>query len=440
MNVIGVIGSGTSVDNIMKVSQEHIHNTKRNIRLVPLPYEDVSEVGDIIQENNSINGWFFSGLIPYVAGKKYLSTGENYVFGNPTESGVYRLLIKAMLEHKMKDLKLSVDMVDYDNFFINELLHGLEFEGIQLYFKKFSGELNYEGIMDHHVKLWNENKVNGVITVSNVVYKRLKEKSIPVYRVTLTKMEILHSLEILIEKVKGSYFKNNQIGVEIIRILNFDDVVDNTKTRYHLQHIEIKIKQILLDFCDHIDGALIENGNGYYQIFSSRRSIFRQVKGLYEVIEHLAMELGLKVNVGIGLGEAAFDAEINARKALHQSVQSGVGIVVLIEENGLVSEFIGQENELNYLNRDYDLDLIEKLSEANISINTYNRVKALTNRMEWTGFTNAKLSNYLSMSLRNAQKITQKLLNIGLIEEQGVEKVVGKGRPTKIYAFVDKDK
>lgn len=97
------------------------------------------------------------------------------------------------------------------------------------------------------ISLWKEGKTQGAFTTLFSVEQALREAGIPVYRVLMTKMEIRQAMKIVIEKAKSSYFKHTQIGVEIIELEQFDKIPERAKTRFHLQHLELKIRRFC--FC-----------------------------------------------------------------------------------------------------------------------------------------------------------------------------------------------
>ncbi|CAH0297141.1 hypothetical protein SRABI96_04466 [Peribacillus sp. Bi96] len=427
---IGVVGPLASLKKIRDVTNEFEHE----IDFIDFPYEDAREVTDIIKNHQStVNGWFFSGPVPYRIAKGMLDSEANFTYCPPVGSSLYRCLLQMSADQKHFFDKLSIDMIRLEDFFLHESLQELGISTEHIYIKTFDEQYDYQEIVQFHLQLWKEGEIHGVLTVLQSVYEALKKENVAVYKINMTKMEIRQAVKILIEKAKSTYFKDSQIGVEIIEIDQFDQFVDEVNIRYHLQHLELKIKQTLLSFCEKLDGSLIENGNGRYQIFSSRKAIEREIGSLQSTVQLLALDMGVSVAVGIGFGETAASAEINARKAIrHSKKQESSGIVV-IQEDGLMIESVGQEEQLAYTSRSNDKELLDKLNQANISVKTYKKIEALIDRMGWDGFTSSDLASHLSMSVRNAQRIMSSLSECGLVEYKGEELQSPRGRPRKIY-------
>ncbi|MBT2604021.1 hypothetical protein J7E55_13520 [Bacillus sp. ISL-53] len=430
MYKIGVVGPLSSIKKIRDVTNEFEHE----IDFIDFPYEDAHEVTDIIKNHQStVNGWFFSGPVPYRIAKGMLDSEANIAYCPPVGSSLYRCLLQMSADQKHFFDKLSIDMIRLEDFFLHESLQELGISTEHIYVKTFDEQYDYQEIVQFHLQLWREGEVHGVLTVLQSVYEALKKENVPVYKINMTKMEIRQAVKILIEKAKSTYFKDSQIGVEIIEIDQFDQFVDEVNIRYHLQHLELKIKQTLLTFCEKLDGSLIENGNGRYQIFSSRKAIEREIGSLQSTVQQLALEMDVSVAVGIGFGETAASAEINARKAIRHSKKKESSGIVVIQEDGVMIESVGQEEQLAYTFRSNDKELLDKLNQANISVKTYKKIEALIDRMGWDGFTSSDLASHLSMTVRNAQRIISGLSESGLVEYKGEELQSPRGRPRKIY-------
>lgn len=431
MHRIGVIGPPESIERILDVANEYEHE----IKFIPFPYQESREAKNIVTEHqHQVNGWFFSGPVPYIMAKDVLGSNANYVYSPNTGSSLYRCLLQMMHDHQKHTLdEISIDMIETEN--IHESLNEMGISIGKLYIKSFDEEYNSQELVQYHVQLWKEGKTKVALTCLNSVYHALINEGVPAYRILITKMEIRQALEIIIEKVKGSYFKDTQIGVEIIEFDQYDQIAEKAQTRVQLQQLELKIKQTLLHLCEKLDGSFMEIGDGRYQIFSSRGAIIREIDILYSTVRQLTLDTEVPVAVGIGFGETAASAEMNAYKAVQYSKEKSDHGISIIQEDGTIIESIGQDEELTFAYRSHDKSLLEKLNQANLSIKTYSKIEALIHRMGWEGFTTADLASHLSMTKRNAQRIVASLCEFGLAEYEG-EESQSRGRPSKIYRLL----
>lgn len=427
---IGVVGPPPSVERILAVANEFEHE----IEFVPITYGDAKEVSGIVQErNHEFDGWFFSGPIPFTIAKNVLSPEANMVYCPPTGSNLYRSFIQMSIDRDEAVKRVSIDMIESEGQFLQEQLSELQIPEEDTHVMTYDEHYDAQAVAQFHLKVWREGKTQGAFTTLMTVEELLREAGVPVYRIYMTKMEIRQAMKMVIERARSSYFKDTQIGVEIIELEQFDTIVEKSTARFHLQHLELKIRQLLLLLCEKLDGSLMANGNGRYQIFSSRGAIEREIDMLRATLQQLSLEADVPVAVGIGFGETAFSAESNARKAgQHAKNRDGYGIVI-VQENGVIVEAAGEPEQIAYAYRSNDKELLDKLNKANVSIKTYNKLQALVQRMGWSTFTTSDIATYLSMTVRNAQRIIGSLCEYGLAEYKGEELQAVRGRPKKIY-------
>jgi len=432
MYKIGVVGPPPSVERILEVAGEFEHE----IEFVPIPYEDAKSVSGIVAERNwEFNGWFFSGPIPYTIAKNVLSPEANIVYCPPTGANLYRCFIRMSIDHGEVVKSVSVDMIDSVQKYLHESLHELDIPLEDHHVLTYDENYDAQKITQYHLDLWKAGKTQGAFTTLSSVERALKAEGIPVYRVLMTKMEIKQVMEIVIEKAKSSYFKDTQIGVEIIELEEMDKIAERSKTRFHLQHLELKIRQTLLLLCEKLDGSLLANGNGRYQIFSTRGAIQREIEMLRHTVRQLSLDADVPVAVGVGFGETAFSAENNARKAIQHAKERPEFGIVIVQDDGVILESVGEADQLSYSYRSNDKELLEKLNKANVSIKTYNKIEALVQRMGWSAFTTTDIAEYLSMTVRNAQRIMGSLCEYDLAELIGEEQQGVRGRPKKMYTL-----
>ncbi|MEH7612946.1 hypothetical protein, partial [Gottfriedia acidiceleris] len=296
-------------------------------------------------------------------------------------------------------------------------------------------DINLEEILQYHLELWDANKTEGVLTNFPSIFLELKKREVPVEWISTSRVEIQQTLKLLTEKVKGLYFKDSQIGVELVEIENFEGIIKKAKSPYHLQHIELRIKDVLLTLCEQLNGSLIEKGYGKYLIYSSRGAIEREINMLENTMEQLSLEADSKVSVGIGYGETVFSAEKNAIESIQQSKETNNRKIIIVQENGEIIESVGSKEEITYAYRTDDQELLQKLKLGNISVKTFHKIENLIKRMGWNDFTTKNLAEQLNMTERNARRIVADLCEVELLECIGEESLSFRGRPSKIYRF-----
>lgn len=432
MYKIGLVGLKTSIEQILDLAEEYKHE----LEFISFPYVNTEEVEEIVKEHDSnVHAWLFSGPLPYEIANKTLGTDKIMVHVPATESGFYKSFLEMIYEQGKIIEHLSIDTMSSNNI-SEEALSQLNIKTKKIYTKVFETDVYTDELVHFHLDLWNMGKTEGAFSCFPSVCEALREYGIPAYRMSMSKMEVRQTLRILSEKVKTSYFKGTQIGVEIIEVEYFNKVAEEMKTPYHLQYLELRLKEMLIQLGEKINGSFSEKGNGRYMIFSSRGAIEREIITLEDTIQKLAFEADTPVTVGIGFGETAYSAEINAFRAIQHSKEMKKREIVIIQDDGKIIESPGKKKELQYDTRSHNKPLIEKLKNGNISVKTYKKISALVQRMGWSEFTTKDLATHLEMTERNVRRIVADMCEVDLAQCIGEEANATRGRPSKIYRLL----
>lgn len=322
---IGVVGPQQSVERIIRLGREF----RKDMQFLPYPYAMFPETREIVREHDhQVDVWLFSGKLAYLIATGELGTEENLVHIQHTEASLYKCLL--MMANEQGRLLERVSIDDLAGTQLDDALQQLGIDRQDVYVTYYDVETNPEDLLMFHLKLWNEGKTDGAITCFEEVYRRLKEAGVPAYWYTPSRLEILQTFRIVAEKVRTFYFKDTQNGMEILEIEQFDRIAEKAKSPYHLQYLELRLKELLLRLCERLDGSLLEKGNGRYIIFSSRGAIVREIAMLRDTVHQLSLETESMVAVGIGFGETVFSAEVNARRAIQQSKEKPQRGIVIV--------------------------------------------------------------------------------------------------------------
>ena len=430
---IGIIGPTRSVERILAIAQTFEHA----IEFVPFPFEDERDIIEILQENReATNGWLFSGSVTYFIAKEYLPTDDNIAYCEPMGAGFYINLLQMAVSTNALP-RFSVDMfeslMDIERF-IQET--GINWQDVHI--RYYRAQYGPEEIIQFHLQLWRQGKIDGAITALRSVYHALQTHGVPVYQFTLTEQEIYQSLKIIIEKVKASYFKTTQVGLVLLEIGRYDEIIEKAKTPYVLQALELKLKELLLPLCENLDGYLLDKGTGVYEIFSSRGAVEREIPMLRNTVQQLFAAVDCKVPVaaGIGYGATVFAAGRNAHCAIRNAREKQSNEIIIVQDNGVIVEAGNEETQVSYSYYSHDQELLDKLHTAAVSVRIYQKIAATVRRMGWDTFTAIQLARQLSVTEQNIRRIMTGLCTAGLAAHAGEEIAASRGRPGKLYRLV----
>lgn len=427
MYKVGVVGPSQSVNRILTLARE----IEQELEFVPYIYKKTSEVKDFVSNPESpVDYWLFSGYIPYKIAVNTVGKNETFLYIDSGELDIYKGIVTLSNESRKLPERISIDMIaSYCPYELSQLEGTME----KVYIKRFDVEVETEELFKFHYELWEQNKIEAVLTCYPTVYEDLQEAGIPAFWLSPTRNEVFHTIRMFFEKIKTSYYKDTQISVEMIEILDYDTIKEKMRESYQLDYLELHLKKTLIQLCERLDGSLFEQGNGRYAIFSTRGAVEREIGTLKEKVNYLSVEAGSGIAVGIGFGQTVFTAETNAYRAIRESKRKEKQDIVIIQEDGAMIDAVGAEEELAYDYRTDDKEFLAKLKEGKVSIKTYKRIESLIRKMDWTNFTTKDLAIHLKMSERNAQRIVSNLDKVSLIEYVGEESHYARGRPVKVY-------
>lgn len=427
---IGVVGPSLSVHRILEMARE----MEQGMDFIPYIYKETSEVETIVLSNDwQVDFWLFSGYIPYMMAKKILPSDENLVYIFSTESSIYQGLMELSYSQGELLKQISMDMVEPAHNVEGEGLDQLKITMKDVYVKTFNATIDPDALFQFHYDLWKQKKTEGALTCYPTVHQALIQAGVPAYWMSPTRIEIFQTIRIFFEKIKTSYYKETQIGVVMIEVIDMDYVKEKMTRPYQIHYLELRLKELLIQMCENLGGSLFEKGSGRYTIFSSRGVIEREIQSIQGKMDSLSMEANTPVAAGIGLGQTLYLAEMNAYRALRQSKEKEEEKITIIQEDGTIVESVGREEELTYSYRTDDKEFLEKLNKGSISVKTYKKIEALVRKKHWNGFTTKDLAVNLQMSERYAQKIMADLCKVDLAEYIGEESPHSRGRPIKIY-------
>ncbi|MFJ7972438.1 hypothetical protein [Psychrobacillus sp. NPDC096389] len=431
MYKVGIVGPARSVERIL----HHAKVFEANLFFVGYPYNIVNETTVILEKHHSdVDFWLFSGYMPYKIAqqsKRFSKDRMEYIF--ITGDMFYRGVLEISHEIGRLAKNVSIDTLHApEESFFDEIID-LDKILDHVYIKRFMAKTSIAEIIEYHMALWKDQKIDSVITVYPTVEEKLKEIGIPVCLVSPNSQAIYHTLQLFSEKIQTFYYKETQTTALIVQIKNFDFIKVANQNGYGIHFLQLVMKKIVLQICEKIDGYLIEESNGRFVIFSSRGIVERNINAIYKMIERLSVETEQPVVVGIGHASTVYYAENYAYHAMQHLMENGTQGIVVMQEDGAMTEIVQGSSQISYTSRVRDKKLIEQLQDTSISGKMFAKIEAIINELKVEAFSAKILAKELNMTERNAQRIISELTKVELIEYCGEESRNSRGRPAKLY-------
>lgn len=405
-------------------------------------YSDSREIVDLFNKHReSADAFLIGGPLAYdylmerMAGSPSLA-GISVSFIPYDETAIFRALFEMARDQPdidLESMRISIDHPAGEH--IRECVEEINLSVANTYAKECLSAEDVADLTSFHVDLWQKQQVTAALTSVHFVYERLREWSVPVYRIHPSKSAIRTALTALNDRLKEKRVLDQQIALVAIR---FTDATKNGETvgaRRFVDRRRLQIEKRLRDLAEKFSGVMQWATPIEANILTTRRHVEREAfsKESVQIISDLRQDFGIGLAVVIGVADAANEALALARNVLeHREFQLG-GDVWLIDDDGVIQHSFDTDSSLRYESSSNNLDLVEKAELAKIGIASVNRVLSFVESIHTGHFTARQLADWMNITPRSARRIIGRLEKVGILERSGARQSVGRGRPTRLF-------
>ena len=425
VGIIGPLDSGLKIQSNLKKIDSSLE-TKLYIR------EKAIEALEVIEEcEKECDAIMFTGCGVYEAIKNKHDIKLPNVFVSKGGTSI----IKAFWEIKDLGMKLdrfSIDVVE--NEILEDLLNEIEINPTEVYYIPFSGEKDETEYIESHIRLFEDKKVDTILTSFCAVYSELKRRGYPVFHLQPTIPQIRVSYEKLKTETALNRAQLSQIAVEILRFIDDKD----TKENYYSNMIKkSEADKIIVDYVRNIQGSLFSFGRNEYVVFAHKGAVDHDLnyKQLFKLQKDIK-SIGFALNVGIGIGITAYQAETNAYKALNKHIDSKEFDIFSVDENDNIKGPLGSADILNYPLVSSDENIIDISEKTGLSCESISKLMAISETRKSKIYDTKELANYLDISERSARRILNKIISSDLGRIYAKETSSGGGRPKNLVEIL----
>lgn len=423
---IGIIAAHHSIEIIKQI--ETLLQDQCELTLIP--YRQIKEIKPLYEQHHLFyDGILFSGtLANNILRQEITELPTPTFYLEITEGDFYKHLFA--IRSRNKDL-------DFSRVFIDFLHEDPNSMGLQDVLGEdetpYSIELDYsediyEKTFQHHLTLWQQGKIDLSITRLSNIINRLNDAGIPNSFIFPSQASILEQIQQMINELQISNLQENQWAIGIITIENEDNQSD-------LDFKQILLHKALLEFNKNTNAlSIIQKQHANFEIITSHAELKNLTADFTHcaVIEYLHETLPFQVNIGWGVGTTLYQTKKAAQTANKEASANSIPCAYVITDNQDIIGPLGNETCIHYTNT-IDPE-VEQLSEAlEISSLHIQKIIAVISKMRTNELTAEDLAHHLGHTMRQANRILNKL------EEKGVAKISFRkqeklrGRPKKVY-------
>ena len=428
MNIhLGIVGPNDSIDHIRKIAEKYTE-----LKVTAFTYNELNDVREILTENKaSVDQWLFSGQAPYS-----FAISEGLI---STEEGTYPILHGTSLLGKLLEAQfcfdtrlkeISLDTVEEKE--IETLRENFSLKGLKVNVNPFHypGYITAQQLIDYHQKNYDEGS-EVIFTCIQSVHQHFLKLNIPCFRIIPTELSIQQKLDNLIERAQANWYKKSQLAIVGVKLLTSEETVGANFSSYDLKLRELELKRLLLNYAEQIQGSLVQIGDHYFFIYTTRGEIESHPLPL-PLLEEIELHTKIPIFFVVGYGLTALDAEAHVRLGF-QNGRRSENTILIVNEEKQVTEVSEQEEAVSYDQSFVSCQLKAMLNDVKTNPATISKILSMANHYKKDTISSKDITWWLQSSERNARRIIQEMERVGIITVTGEEQVGQRGRPRKIY-------
>ncbi len=433
---LAIVGHKESIKEITGI----IHHKFNNIDVTQIEFNNDDDLPSVLVKLSRImahtDGILYTRYDPFrlVTARLEHSVPSRYV--DVDASTLVFGLFSALYHQNIDIMRISIDSLDYAAVKSAYTSVGIPFDKVSL--QHVNTDLNAEHFVKRvaaeHLHNYNSGLCN--VCVSNIrsVVAFLHARNVPAILLSPTEDAYVYEIRRLMLSARIRQQDESKTVVIAAALLTKDNIFTYTKTPLQTTLERNKATEQLAVFAQAVDGALLCVGTNEHYIVCDSMALESVTVGLtkLEFLAWIARNTMFFACVGIGYGDTAKTAQINAQSALARTVNEGGNRAYVVYSSGNIVGPIEPNEAIDTSGKIFETRLIEISDKTGLSINTVYRIDALISQMNTRNFTAVDLSTELGVSIRTANRIINQLETAGFVSEVSRHVVSSRGRPTRV--------
>jgi hypothetical protein len=287
-------------------------------RLVAAAYRTEQEAGDkVLRLGPGIDAWLFASQAPYSYARR-----AGVLHGPATcvplsGSALYAALLRASLDGGYDLSRFSVDTLTRSE--VDDAFADLGMTSSNVHVRDDPG--GAATLAAFHERLWRRRQTTVAFTCLESVAQRLTALEIPVMVVQPTRSAIGCALRTATLLAAQRRLEDSQLAVAVVEVPSLRETSRRTASRQSGEELRLTVHRMLVQEAQRIRATVSPAGEYCFLVTATRGSLSAATDGFRvpPFTERARSELGIAVEVGVGLGQTAQDAETHARAALARS-------------------------------------------------------------------------------------------------------------------------
>ncbi len=291
---------------------------------------------------------------------------------------------------------------------------------------------DYRHITGFAKDLWDDHKIDLILTRSINNLKRFEELNIPVVGVFPSEEMIRKSIRTALNELRLNTIQEKE-ELNILIRLPFSEEIEQEEQEYR----EATVYKLLTDYrkSKHLHFS-INQGFNQFEIHAQVSSDIDNVDFLRPALLDFRKKLNFPFRIGAGIGSSQERSRYFSEHALLEANRYGRNDAFFVGEEGVVTGPLSADTKLiyNYSNeKALEFARVQGINETNIL-----KLISMFQQDDQQLLNSQNISKLLGITTRSASRILSKLLELGIVylaASEEIEKVSHQGRPTHYFHF-----
>lgn len=309
---IGVVGSHDLVERVMLMGHSA---APVPCRLVAAAYRDEQEAADkVTRLGPGVDACLFASPVPFELARRagVLTMPATHVqLGG---AALVAAIARAALDDRIDPRRVSIDVVCRSE--IDEAYVDLNLPSSEVHSREDTGSVNT--IAAFHERLMRQGSTTGALTCVQGVADRLSAAGVPTVPVRPTAAAVRNALHTAALLGTRHRLEESQLTVVLVEVPTLREPVRRASPRFWRDELRLSLHRLLVQEANRINASVWPIDDHGYLVVGTKGSISAATDGfrMLPFAARIRDELGLAVEVGIGMGRTAHEAETHARGAL----------------------------------------------------------------------------------------------------------------------------
>jgi hypothetical protein len=332
--VIGVVGSRDLVERIVLLGGD---GGGQDWRLVGASHTDEQETYQTLRKiENTIDVVLFTGPLQYDLARQAGDISVPATYVPVSGASLYSSLLRGVLEQNCDPARVSIDSITPAD--VEEAYGEIGVDIDDVHILEYTKPESARQFVDFHERLYRQGKTTGALTTVRSVAQKLHAAGVPALRMLPTAHTLRTALHTAALQGTGSRLEEAQIAIVIAEIAVGARPAHSGPSNYWQQELKLSVHKALLAEARRMGATIAPRDENGFLVTATYGSLAQATEGLRVApfLDRVHAELGVAIEVGIGLGRTARDAEAHALVAVEKARAADATTAFLVSGDGTV--------------------------------------------------------------------------------------------------------